>query len=701
MPSAYAGAMSPSPISPAPVTEDGRDDLPAYLSNGLIGLRVLDIPLSPGVATVSGLAGRHPVTQVEAAAQAPYPLAGDVAIDAVWLRESPMRAAFREQRYDFSTGEVTTRFDFVPDGLRAQIEVVTLCSRSQPTVVMQEISLRVDRGADVVLRAGLDPSGVPGRWLARETSTPGQPQPAVDGSMLWGTLGELGTVRLAYVTDFQGTDDVKRTCRDAGEEAPLATDYAFRARAGRTYRLRQMCSVVPRGLHSEPHRQAVRLAARAAHITFDVIRAENRRAWDELWRGRIMLVGADPRWQALTDAAFFYLNSSVHAASPSSTSIFGLAQWPDYHYYYGHVMWDVETFSVPPLILIQPDAARALLEFRSRTREAARNHANALGRNGLEFPWEAGMARGEETAPGAGNASWYEDHVSFDVAWAFAQCSHVLGDEEFDRDEVWPVLHGVVEWLSSRGTWTDRGYEIHRAMGIAERPEPSDNEAFTNMGAKVVLGEAILAAERLGKRVPDEWRRMAERMYIPTDATGRHIISHDGWRSTESKGATPSPLAGLFPFWYPADQTLEAATLSRYLELAPEYIGSPMLSALYGVWAAWCGDRDLSLRLLDDGYARFSAGRFDQILEARPDTQPDLPRAGPFFANMGGFLTGLLYGFSGIRPTSKEPSSWPRRAVVLPAGWESIEVERVWVRGRPARLEARQGASAATITPDM
>jgi trehalose/maltose hydrolase-like predicted phosphorylase len=99
------------------------------------------------------------------------------------------------------------------------------------------------------------------------------------------------------------------------------------------------------------------MAAKARHDGFDVIRAENRAAWDEIWKGRIKLVGAEPRWQALADAAFFYLNSSVHASSCASTSIFGLATWHDYHYYYGHVMWDIEAFAVPVLTFVQPQAA--------------------------------------------------------------------------------------------------------------------------------------------------------------------------------------------------------------------------------------------------------------------------------------------------------------------------------------------------------
>jgi trehalose/maltose hydrolase-like predicted phosphorylase len=82
-------------------------------------------------------------------------------------------------------------------------------------------------------------------------------------------------------------------------------------------------------------------------------------------------VGADKRWQALSDAAFFYLNTSAHSSSPSSTSIFGLASWHDYHYYYGHVMWDIEAFVIPPLLLLQPVAAKAMLDYRFRCLEAA------------------------------------------------------------------------------------------------------------------------------------------------------------------------------------------------------------------------------------------------------------------------------------------------------------------------------------------
>jgi hypothetical protein len=59
------------PMNPRPARSDGQKELPAYVSNGLIGLRVRDIPLIAGMAVVSGFAGEHPLRQIEAAAPAP------------------------------------------------------------------------------------------------------------------------------------------------------------------------------------------------------------------------------------------------------------------------------------------------------------------------------------------------------------------------------------------------------------------------------------------------------------------------------------------------------------------------------------------------------------------------------------------------------------------------------------------------------
>src|SRR6478672_7973918 len=98
------------PISPPPATGRGDRELPAYVSNGLIGLRVRPVPLFQGMALVSGFAGEHPERRIEAAAIAPYPLGGDIAINGVWLSDVPHHVRELRQTYDFPAGELTSLF---------------------------------------------------------------------------------------------------------------------------------------------------------------------------------------------------------------------------------------------------------------------------------------------------------------------------------------------------------------------------------------------------------------------------------------------------------------------------------------------------------------------------------------------------------------------------------------------------------------
>jgi len=684
-----------NPLSPPPVTSAGSDDLPAYVSNGLIGLRVLDIPLFAGYALVNGFAGEHPTKRVLAAARAPYPLAGDLAIDNVWLRTAPQQSSFVDQRYDFATGELTTRFRFSAQAATAEVEVVTFCSRARPTLALQEIAVRVNATCSLVLRAVVDLAGVPGRVAERRLDVHEKDMPA-PLALSWSSLGDRAECGVALGTELATNGGQVRT-EDWGKDTALAAQVTLEARPGRVYRFRQIASLVASTMHQDPEAQAIRLCAEALAAGFDALRAENRRAWADLWRGRVLIDADDPQWQALADAAFFYLNSSTHASAPASTSIFGLATWHDYHYYYGHVMWDIETFSVPPLLLSQPDAAYALLDFRSRTLAAAKGHARLGGRVGLQFPWEADPLNGQEAAPGIGHASWHEDHVSLDVALGFTQYAHATGRQQFILGELPPVLFGVADWIASRVSRGPTGFRLEDTMGIAERKRPADDDAYTIMASRRVLAEAIACSERVGIAAPEAWREVEAGLAVEPSASNGAIMGHEGYHPIEEKGATPGPLAGLFPVWYELDPAVTQATLEYYLRLAPGYVGSPMLSALYPTWACWAGDRRLALELLRTGYAELVGGRFLQTFEQHPVKYPDKPRSGPFFANLGGFLMSLMYGLPGIRIGPEEPEDWPQREVVLPAGWRSIEIERAWVRGREARIQARHGAARARI----
>ena len=68
---------------------------PAYLANGVVGLRVGRIPQLGGAAVVNGFSGVHNIEHIEGSAPAPYPLSGDLLLNGVWLsqRANPPRGA--------------------------------------------------------------------------------------------------------------------------------------------------------------------------------------------------------------------------------------------------------------------------------------------------------------------------------------------------------------------------------------------------------------------------------------------------------------------------------------------------------------------------------------------------------------------------------------------------------------------------------
>jgi protein-glucosylgalactosylhydroxylysine glucosidase len=65
-------------------------------------------------------------------------------------------------------------------------------------------------------------------------------------------------------------------------------------------------------------------------------------------------------------------------------------------------------------------------------------------------------------------------------------------------------------------------------------------------------------------------------------------------------------LGGFFPYDHAGSDSERQRTLAFYLPMWRDYVGSPMLPALYGVWAAMAGDRDLALQLFEEGYPVFA-----------------------------------------------------------------------------------------------
>jgi hypothetical protein len=153
-----------APISPPKIKGSPDGALPALLFNGVIGLRVRQIPLTKGIAVVSGLSGTHPVTHVEAAAQAPYPLGADIWIGRVRLSDVLNRITQLERSYDFSCGELHSAFAFAVDDVRVSVRVRKSPTHNAAFAVMG-MKLAIRTAIDTAQRFQLQ---YPSAWQAIE-----------------------------------------------------------------------------------------------------------------------------------------------------------------------------------------------------------------------------------------------------------------------------------------------------------------------------------------------------------------------------------------------------------------------------------------------------------------------------------------------------------------------------------------------------
>jgi hypothetical protein len=219
------------------------------------------------------------------------------------------------------------------------------------------------------------------------------------------------------------------------------------------------------------------------------------------------------------------------------------------------------------------------------------------------------------------------------------------------------------------------------------------------MAARVLVDEAIAFAGQVGEEPRRLWCQIRDRIVLPSASRGRHIPNYDDYRIDQLKAGTPEAAAGIFPVGYRVQPEVEKATFRYAVEdQAPRYVGTAMLSAFLPYYAARAGKREQAAELLETGYGNFIDEPYLETDEFSR-TAADMPRTGPMFANIGGYLTTLLYGYPGLRLGPGEPTTWAERDVVMPGSWKAIHVERLWMRGAEWSLTARAGEAKAIIEP--
>lgn len=425
-------------------------------------------------------------------------------------------------------------------------------------------------------------------------------------------------------------------------------------KAGETYRFAVVGSMISSAHTVDAHNEAERLTVYATLEKTDRLLRRHRAEWEKLWQSDITIEG-DVAANRDVHSAMYHLYSFVREGTGLSLSPMGLSGLG----YNGHVFWDTELWMYPPLLLLHPEIARSLLEFRYQLLDEAKQNAFEHGFRGAMYPWES-TTTGQEETPVWALSGPFQHHITGCIGWAAWQYYQVTKDKTWLRERGWPILKEVADFWASRVERNGPGhYDINNVVGANEHEENIDNNAFTNGIAKTVLGYAADAARELGLTPDPDWALVAQNIPILKfpDGTTRENVTYSG---AIIKQADVNLLA------YPLKVVTEPAQIKKdldYYEPRMDPNGPAMGSAILAVLAARSGDAVHAYELWIKSYKPNEVPPFGVLSETAGGTNPY------FATGAGGFLQATMMGLGGLDIT---PTGIVQLKTKLPKNWRAM-----------------------------
>jgi trehalose/maltose hydrolase-like predicted phosphorylase len=428
-------------------------------------------------------------------------------------------------------------------------------------------------------------------------------------------------------------------------------------KAGETYRFSIAGSSITSAHHDDPLNEAERLTIYAKLEGRDRLRQFHTKAWEELWKSRIVIEGDDQSQQDV-NSMLYHLYSFTRegtALSPSPMGLSGLG-------YNGHVFWDTELWMYPALLVLKPELAKSMIEYRYQRLEAAKRNAFGKGYKGAMFPWESAETGVEETPVWALSGP-FEHHITACVAIAAWNYYCVTQDKVWLKEKGFPILSATADFWASRVERNGVGkFDIKNVVAADEWAENVDNNAFTNAAAKANLNFATEAAKILGVTPDADWMNVANNIPIlkfPDGTTKEHAT----YNGEGIKQADVNLLA------YPLKEVKDPVAIKRDLEYYEKRVpneGTPaMTQGVFALLYARLGNADKAYFWFKDAYIPNLNPPFRVIAETKGGTNPY------FATGAGGILQAMLMGFGGLEIT---PTGITQIKTVLPENWKSLTI---------------------------
>jgi trehalose/maltose hydrolase-like predicted phosphorylase len=440
--------------------------------------------------------------------------------------------------------------------------------------------------------------------------------------------------------------------------------FSKKLHAGERYTFSVVSTATSTAHFGDPMNEAERLTIFATLEGTQKLLQRHKEEWNKLW-GSDVIVSGDPNAQRDIRFALYNLYSFVREGTGYSLSPMGLSGLG----YNGHVFWDTELWMYPPLLMLQPEIARSIVDYRFNRLAAAKKNAFSHGFKGAMFPWES-SDEGTEDTPVWALTGPFQHHITGCVGWAFWKYYQVTKDKQWLKERGYPVLKEVADFWASRVERKGQGrYEINNVIGANEWQENIDNNAFTNGMAITALRYATLASKELAITPDPDWELVANNIPILKfeDGTTRENSTYDG---VNIKQADVNLLA------YPLEIISDKGQIEKdlhYYEPRMGADGPAMGNSVLSVLYSRLGNTEKATELFIKSYKPNEVPPFGVLAETAGG-------ANPYFATgAGGFLQAVLSGFGGLQITD---AGIIQVKTQIPKTWKSLEIKGVGVGKR-------------------
>ena len=430
--------------------------------------------------------------------------------------------------------------------------------------------------------------------------------------------------------------------------------------AGETYRFSIAGSSITSAHHDDPLNEAERMTIFAKLEGRDRLINFHNKAWDDLWKSDITIEGDDQSQQDIHSMLYHLYSFSREgtAMSPSPMGLSGLG-------YNGHVFWDTELWMYPSYLVLHPEMAKSMVEYRFQRLDAARKNAFNHGYKGAMFPWES-AATGVEETPVWALSGPFEHHITACVSLAAWNYYCVTQDKDWLREKGWPILKETADFWASRVERNGVGqFDIKNVVAADEWAENVDNNAWTNAAAKATLKNATEAAKLLGLKADPDWINVAANIPILKFADGV-TKEHATYHGEGIKQADANLLS------YPLKEVTDPIAIKKDLEYYSTRVpnqGTPaMTQAIFTLLYARLGDGAKAFHFFQDAYIPNLNPPLRVIAETKGGTNPY------FATGAGGIIQSVLMGFGGLEIT---PTGITQIKSTLPPHWKKLTITGV------------------------